>query len=314
VRQQNLFSSLEDFCDRVHPQNLHKRALENIIRAGSFDSLNYNRTSLLNSIDKIIRFNQDRHQEKNAQQANLFADANGSLPPLFPTIPHDTTPPPSLEDICNMEFDAFGFYFSAHPLDAYESILNNFRFTNSREINSNHSSFIHLAGKLEKHKTKQSRKQNHYALATLSDRTGKYEVIVPSSLYAKLPFSLKDAQKKLLYILASFEVSDDKTSIFAHSISFLSDHFNQNTQPLLITIDGNQPEQRSQCLQELKIFLQNQSPSQNHRVPVYITIQQNNHAPTSFNTSETIPLSLNTLQQVSAIKGVHALGFKKPPQ
>ena len=42
-----LFASFQDFCERMYDRELNRRALECLIKAGSFDSMGYRRSQLL---------------------------------------------------------------------------------------------------------------------------------------------------------------------------------------------------------------------------------------------------------------------------
>ena len=48
------FRSLTDFINRINPKDINKLQLEGLVKAGTFDSLNSNRKSLLESIPNLI--------------------------------------------------------------------------------------------------------------------------------------------------------------------------------------------------------------------------------------------------------------------
>src|SRR6201999_3406266 len=71
-RQGGLFKSLSDFARRVDPRQVNKRAFENLVRAGAFDSLNKNRRQLVENSDRILSGAQAAARERESGQNNLF--------------------------------------------------------------------------------------------------------------------------------------------------------------------------------------------------------------------------------------------------
>ncbi|HZB03497.1 MAG TPA: DNA polymerase III subunit alpha [Actinomycetota bacterium] len=53
-RTRGSYSSFTDFCRKVDPAVLHRKALESLILAGAFDSLGYTRRGLLDGYEKIL--------------------------------------------------------------------------------------------------------------------------------------------------------------------------------------------------------------------------------------------------------------------
>ena len=53
-REQAPFTSLYDFCDRMAGSDINKRAVENLIRSGAFDSLGARRSQLIQVYEKVM--------------------------------------------------------------------------------------------------------------------------------------------------------------------------------------------------------------------------------------------------------------------
>ena len=69
------FKSLKDFIKRSNPKDINKLQLEGLTKAGAFDDLESNRSTLLNSIPNIIQLNKSLWDEKQSKQNNLFEDS-----------------------------------------------------------------------------------------------------------------------------------------------------------------------------------------------------------------------------------------------
>jgi len=114
-----LFTSLFDFCVRVDRSRLNKRTVEALVKAGAFDSLQRNRSSLAASIDRAFDFS--TATAANANQGGLFDmmgdDAHGSStqePELVDVLPW------GVKEQLTHEKTAVGFYLSGHLFDAVE--------------------------------------------------------------------------------------------------------------------------------------------------------------------------------------------------
>jgi DNA polymerase-3 subunit alpha len=83
------------------------------------------------------------------------------------------------------EFDALGFYLSAHPLDDYDGILRRANITPYAEfferLDDTERS-VKLAGTIVAKREQRSQRGNPFAFVTLSDQSGEYEVTLFSEL------------------------------------------------------------------------------------------------------------------------------------
>ena len=119
------FTSLYDFCVRVDRSKLNKRAIEALIKAGAFDTLQLNRASLIASVDQAIDF--ANASIANANQGGLFDmagdDDHGSStrePDLLPALPW------GVKERLTFEKTAVGFYLSGHLFDEVASEVRRF--------------------------------------------------------------------------------------------------------------------------------------------------------------------------------------------
>ena len=110
-----LFKSLFDFCVRVDRSKFNKRALEALIKAGAFDSLQLNRAALIASVDRAFDF--ATAAQANVNQGGLFDtgdDDHGSSteePGLVDATPW------GIRERLTYEKTAIGFYLSGHLFD-----------------------------------------------------------------------------------------------------------------------------------------------------------------------------------------------------
>ena len=177
-KNRGVFSNLQDFVSRLDGRVLNKRSLENLIKAGALDKLNSDRAKLFGGVDIIVRHSNLNSDERNSDQESLFDNSKefaAGVPELPASIEWDSL------DRLNYEFEAMGFYLSAHPLDTYGETLERLDVVDSRSIISNihskgGSGRINLAGVISSSKVRTNQKGNKYAFIQLSDQKGVFEI------------------------------------------------------------------------------------------------------------------------------------------
>ena len=123
-RAEGPYVDFYDFCERVDPSVLNKRAIESLIKAGGFDSLGHPRKGLLTVFEPVVDATLRRRRERDQGTMSLF-DLGGPTDdsPVF----DDRLPIPDLEyaksERLRAEKEMLGLYVSDHPLMGAESIL-----------------------------------------------------------------------------------------------------------------------------------------------------------------------------------------------
>jgi len=175
------YKDLFDFAGRLDNHVINKRQMESLARAGSFDGLNPNRRQVFDAIETLLKFASVAHQERTSGQMGLFgaagAGAGGGAAAVAinrPTLPPAADWPPM--ERLRQEFDAIGFYLSAHPLDAYTTALRRLKAKSSSDIvASGRPGSVRMAGTLIGIKERTSAKGNRYAFLQFSDCAGVFE-------------------------------------------------------------------------------------------------------------------------------------------
>jgi len=184
------FKSLEEFIKRVNPKDINKLQLEGLAKAGAFDELCKSRSSLFNSIPKLIQINKSMWEEKNSMQNNLFQENSDKNIEIFNFIKSKEW---TNNEILMNEFHSIGFYMSDHPLKNYENYLRKSKIISFNEfINNNDSSGI-VAGTIMSIQEKKSIKGNPFAIIKFSDLKGEFELFLFSDLLVKKRNQLKAA-------------------------------------------------------------------------------------------------------------------------
>ena len=193
------FKSINDFIKRVNPKDINKLQLEGLVKAGAFDNLNLNRKSLFESIPNFIKKSKNIHENKSANQIDLFGDTINENEETYINV-QDW----NFEERLSKEFEAVGFFVSDHPLNQFKEIFNDYNiqdflnFNNNKEItNSN------IAATLLKIQERKTAKGNPYAVLKLTDLSSVFELFIFSEVLQKNREILKEGSSLILTLIKS---------------------------------------------------------------------------------------------------------------
>ena len=202
---QGPYRSLGDFANRIDPRGLNKRQIENLARAGAFDGLNPNRRQVHDGAETIVRHAAAAAGERASAQVNLFGEAGGGEGPdlVLPRV-EDW----SAMDRLREEFEAIGFYLSAHPLDAYGAGLARLGVVRAADLPSTLARAAgrkRAAGIVIGRQERTSRQGNRFAFIQFSDASGVFEVMVFADLLARCQDLLESGEPLLVTLEARGE-------------------------------------------------------------------------------------------------------------
>ncbi|MGF0536407.1 DNA polymerase III subunit alpha [Agrobacterium sp. ES01] len=178
VRGDTPFASIEDFCLRIDPKQINRRVFESLIAAGAFDCFGVDRAQLVASLDRIIGYAQRAQENKVSGQSDMFGSGGASgpekiaLPAFSPWTPSDKL---------MREFQVLGFYLSAHPLDAYKSLLEKLRVQTFGEFSGAVKQGAvagRLAGTVISKQERKTRTGNKMGIVVFSDPSGQFEAVL----------------------------------------------------------------------------------------------------------------------------------------
>ena len=179
------YKSMTDFCKRVEPKGLNKRALEYLVRSGAFDSLGGNRAQYLYRFEKIFDYSTTTGF---SGQLSLLGDDqyDDNLPEMTEF---------SQDSLLAMEKEAIGIYVSGNPLDKYRELFKRGGgikiasvLSEAADENEFENKEIKITGIINDIKTKYTKKDEQMAFIQVEDLTGVIEVVVfpkPLKTYEK---------------------------------------------------------------------------------------------------------------------------------
>ena len=173
--QRGPFTSLEDFAARIDPRLINRRQLESLAGAGAFDSVKPERPAVFAAAETVLAHAASAHEQRISGQAGLFGANSAEATPI--RLPRDASW--SLAERIAAEREAFGFYFSAHPVDSSRHLLAAHKvkqFAELAEIRIAEGERVGatMAGLVEETRWRTSAKGRRYMMATLSDSSGQF--------------------------------------------------------------------------------------------------------------------------------------------
>ncbi len=203
------YKDIWDFAGRLDPRQVNKRQVENLARAGAFDSLNPNRAQMLAAAEILLRYAGHAAEERDSAQVSLFGGDEGATAVPPPPLPQ-AVEWLQLDKLAN-EAQAIGFYLSAHPLESYPALLARKSMVNHAELlarverSSGSEQQFRIAATIEEVSERKSAKGNPYAFVRVSDQTGIFEVtLFGDDLAASRDFLIKGNS-----IVMTLDVRDD---------------------------------------------------------------------------------------------------------
>ncbi len=170
------FASLDDLATRVDPRLLNKRQLETLAAAGAFDGIDSNRAGAHAVAETILAVAARIHSQKISGQGGLFGDTSHA----GDTIKLPASVRWTLSQRMDQEKEAFGFYFSAHPVDRHAHLARNHGARNFGSLteltipDDGTRAGATMAVLVEDARWRTSARGKRYMMAQLSDPSGQF--------------------------------------------------------------------------------------------------------------------------------------------
>ena len=241
------FKSLSDFAGRLDGSVVNKRLLENLVRAGAMDCIHDNRAQLFEGVETVLRHAQHNASERASQQVSLFAGDDAVAKISLPGVP-DWRPMERLAE----EFNAIGFYLSAHPLDAYAGTLDALGVVKAKDVHEltpqDCTQPVRMAGTVVSKRERVGRRGNRYAFVALSDNTGTFEITMFSEVLTASREVLDSGVPVLLTLDA--QLGDDKVRLLTSRVESLEKALAARVRNLKIRVEQSVPVSELQALME----------------------------------------------------------------
>ncbi|MEM1377551.1 MAG: DNA polymerase III subunit alpha [Pseudomonadota bacterium] len=259
VRKNGRFASLEDFAQRIDTRIVNRRTLESLINAGAMDCFGHQRASLVAGIDRIIGLSQRMAEQAESGQGDIFGSIAAAEPERLHLPPTEQW---SESDMLMREMQAIGFYFSAHPLDAYTPMLERQRVQSWAEFSASMKLGARagrLAATIVSKRVRRTRTGSKMAVLTLSDATSQYEVVMYSDQLEQYG-EMAEPGKNFILTVSVRERDDDQMSVILNTLTPLEKRAGEA------------------AISRLNVFLRDTGPTQ----PIARQLKKGGNSPVSF--------------------------------
>lgn len=231
------YKDLSDFIHRTDFKQINRRQLEQLAKAGAFDSLEPNRGKIFANIETIIQHIYSATELKTSSQASLFGTEE-----LHTKVKLADKPDwPELEKL-KLEAEAIGFYISAHPLDSYKEGMERLEVKSAAEVFSGikvgDTIRAKLAGCVNSFQKRLSKSGNKYAFLELSDGTSNFEGLLFSEGLAKYEEVINSGMPLLVSIVITKESEETNPRVMINSVETLDQAIANVANGLIIYINN----------------------------------------------------------------------------
>ena len=210
------FTNIKDFLVRVADKDVNKKAIENFIKAGAFDSLGGNRKQFMSCYQQIM--DTISHDKKNnmAGQMSLFdfMESDEDKAAFDVALPEVSEYPKNV--LLSFEKDVLGIYLSGHPLEEVEklwdSVITNktsdFMLDENDTCVTKDNATAVIGGIIADKKIKYTKNDKIMAFLQVEDLVGSVEVIVFPRDYEKHADKIIEDNK--VFIKGRVSVEEEK--------------------------------------------------------------------------------------------------------
>ena len=205
------FKSIYDFTSNVDTRIVNKRALEGLVLAGAFDSVDGGRAKNFVAIESALSFGSKVQSAMENQKESLFGDieAVDFTEPILPDVEGWDQ-----KYALAKEREALGFYLSDHPLRKYEIEYNSFSTIKLGDPDTyNFLDSVRACGVVTSIRTRMDKSGKNMAFFTLDDFSGSCECIMFGKAYGELGSLI--VPESTIMVIGKLESSGDAVKLHA---------------------------------------------------------------------------------------------------
>jgi len=233
------YRDIADFFARIDIRHANKRTLESLISAGALDCFGYLRETMIAGLDRLVGHASRTAQDRDSGQFGMFGGAAEQGAGAI-ALPVAKAWPPA--ERLHREFQAIGYYLSAHPLDEYRAVLEKRRvqrFTDFEKAVRAGASAGRLAGTVASRQERKTRTGKRMGIVQLSDPSGQYEAVIFEEGLARYRDLLETGRSVI--ILAGADLRPEGVSVRIQSVEALEHETASASHDLRVFLRDDRP-------------------------------------------------------------------------
>jgi len=255
------FTDLFDFCRRVGTGKVNRRALEALIRAGAFDSLNEPRWVVMSSLEDAIGQADQEARNEAVGMDDMFGlggDAESQLG-SDPYQHHRSAVRWSERDVLRGEKETLGLYLTGHPIDWYADDLKGLGAKALENLERTKDT-VRVAGLVVGLRVIRNKRGDSFGIVTLDDRTARMDVTVFADLFTDCREKLTDDSLVVIEGDVSFDEFTNGLKMRANTVDTLENARKQSASGLKIHLEMKPPEFTETLLSKIQPHLGGECP------------------------------------------------------
>ncbi|MBU29821.1 MAG: DNA polymerase III subunit alpha [Gammaproteobacteria bacterium] len=255
------FVNLFDFCRRVGASKVNRRALEALIRAGAFDSLNEPRWVLMSSLEDAISEADQQARNEAVGIADMFGLGVGSDTGVSadPYQHHRSAIAWSEHEILRGEKETLGLYLTGHPIDWYADDLKGLGAKPLENLDRTRDT-IRVVGLIVGLRVIRNKRGDSFGIITIDDRTARIDVTVFADLFADCREKLIDDTLVVIEGNVSFDEFTNGLKMRASKVETLEDARKLSASSLKIYLENRPPEFADTLVSTIQPYLGGECP------------------------------------------------------
>ena len=166
-RDKGDFKDIFDFVRRCYGKTVNRKTVENLILAGAFLELGFNRKTLIDNLEVIINYG----------EIGEYLDDDVFKPELEMVSEY------KMPEIMNFELEVFGFYLSNHPITEYK--LKYPKAIELRYLDSYFDRLVETVVHVDKVRVIDTKRKEKMMFITGSDELTKIDIVVFPKVYKR---------------------------------------------------------------------------------------------------------------------------------
>ena len=196
-RKNRPYRGLYDFCKRLHGNELNRRALENLVKAGAFDALEPTRRGMIDSAEGVLKSVETDARQNLEGQMDLFGMMGGEAEQAATDYKIPNTPEYPASELLKMEKEVSGLYLSGHPLDAYRPQIRQISTCTIADLQGEEArrfdnQNVTILCTVVKNKIMTTKSNTLMAFTTVEDLTGTMELLIFPRVLAECRAALQE--------------------------------------------------------------------------------------------------------------------------
>ena len=253
-----------EFMNRISVQDINKKAIESLIKAGAFDCLNENRAQHMAVYEALIESAQSDCRKTITGQLSLFQENSEVMSACGPATRFPNVSNFTKNILITMEKEMLGVYITGHPLEDYSERIKSIQTMTTDELlnaedDENGPAAVRdgmavtLAGMVSGKRILLTKKNTQMAFIQLEDLQGTAEVIVFPNVFREYGSLLTD--DSVIVVKGTVNCREEEApKVLADKIFLIDDYREPSRQTIKLRIPEEMDEEAT--LSEMKEILE----------------------------------------------------------